>query len=40
MPRVHRHDLVVEAGEAAFVFRNEQRLETAVAIARHLVVVN
>jgi hypothetical protein len=34
--RVHRHDLVVEAGEAALVLGDEQRLEAAFAVARHL----
>ena len=34
--RVHGHDLVVEAGEAPLVLGDEQRLEAAVAIARHL----
>ena len=29
-------DLVVEAGEAPFVLRDEARLETALPIARHL----
>lgn len=33
--RVHDHDLVVETGEAALVLGDEQRLEGAIAIARH-----
>jgi len=34
--RVHGHDLVVEAGEAAFVLGDEQRLEAALTVSRHL----
>ncbi|MCY1529164.1 hypothetical protein D9M68_642970 [compost metagenome] len=33
--RVHGHDLVVEAGEAAFVLGDEHRLEAAGTVARH-----
>ena len=30
---VHRHDLVVKAGEAALMLRDQQRLEAAGAVA-------
>ena len=33
---VHGDDLVVEAGEAALVLGDEQRLEAAFAVARHV----
>src|SRR5207237_9214684 len=32
--RIERNDLVVEPGKAAFVFRDQSRLKTALAIAR------
>jgi hypothetical protein len=34
--RVHGHDLVVEAGEAALVLGDQDRLERALPVARHL----
>jgi hypothetical protein len=34
--RIQRNDLVVEAGETPFVLADQPRLETALAIARHL----
>jgi hypothetical protein len=34
--RVHGHDLVVEAREATLVLGNEQRLEAALPVARHI----
>jgi hypothetical protein len=34
--RVHRDDLVVEARETRLVLGVQQRLETALAVARHL----
>ncbi|OJA21702.1 hypothetical protein BGV47_32940 [Burkholderia ubonensis] len=34
--RVHRDDALVEAGEAAFVLGNQDRLEAAIAVTRHL----
>ena len=35
-PRVHRDDLVIEAGEAPLVLCNQQRLKAALPVARHL----
>ena len=35
-PRVHRHDLVVEAGEAALVLGDQLRGEAGLALTRHL----
>lgn len=34
--RVHSHDLVVEAGEASLVLGDQDRLERALPVARHL----
>jgi len=35
-PRIHRQDLVIEAGPARLVFLHHPRLELALAIARRL----
>ena len=35
-PRVHRHDLLVEAGEAALVFGYQLRVKARLAVARHV----
>jgi hypothetical protein len=35
-PRVHRNDLVIEAGKAPFVLADELRLERAFSVTRHL----
>ena len=32
--RIHRHDLLVEAGEAALVFRDQLRVEACLAVTR------
>jgi hypothetical protein len=34
--RVHRHDLLVEAGEAPLVLRDQLRVEATLPIPRHL----
>lgn len=36
VPGIHGDDLVVEAREASLMLGNQQRFETAVAVARHL----
>ncbi len=36
VPRVHRHDLFVEAGEAALVFGDQLRVEAGLAVARYV----
>jgi hypothetical protein len=33
---VHRHDLLIEAGEAPLILGDQLRVVTAVSIARHL----
>ena len=35
-PRVHRHDLLVEAGKAALVCGDQLRIEARLAVARYV----